>query len=81
MTSSPELRIRPVGIAEAPALAILIAGFRDHLRARVPSDAEIERELPRALAAPALEVACAWLGGQPVGSGREVVWVKELAPR
>jgi len=74
VTASPELRVLPAGIAEAPALARLIAGFRDHLRAKAPSDAEIERELPRALADPALEFACAWLGGRPVGYAQMRFW-------
>ena len=79
MTSSPELRILPAGIAEAPVLALLIAGFRDHLRARAPSDAEIERELPRALADPVLEFACAWLGGRPVGYAQTRFWTSVWA--
>jgi ribosomal protein S18 acetylase RimI-like enzyme len=74
---SPE--VLPAGMAEAQALATLIAGFRDHLRARAPSDAEIERELPRALADPALEFACAWLGGQPVGYAQTRFWTSVWA--
>jgi GNAT superfamily N-acetyltransferase len=123
------LQIRPAGLADAGALAALIGGFRDHLHATGPSDAEIQRQLPRALADPGLEFGCAWLDGEAVGGrallrhalaraaargarrlaldtkernelaqalyrseglapqshalypgGREVLWIKELAP-
>jgi ribosomal protein S18 acetylase RimI-like enzyme len=62
-----DLAIRLATRADAAALAALVAGFRDHLRAPSPSDAEIARRLPAALADPAVEFACAWLGGAPVG--------------
>ena len=74
MTSPPELRVLPAGIAEARSLAILIAGFRDHLRAGTPSDAEIARELARVLADPAFEFACAWLGERAVGYAQTRFW-------
>lgn len=60
------LTIRPAEPRDAPALATLIAGFRDHLGATLPDDAEIERNLAAALADPAIEFCCAWLE-QPVG--------------
>lgn len=61
------LAIRVAGHADATALAALIAGFRDHLRAKTPSDADLARLLPRSLADPALEFACAWLADEAVG--------------
>jgi GNAT superfamily N-acetyltransferase len=62
-----DLAIRVVGQSDATALAGLIAGFRDHLRAKTPSDAELARHLPRSLADPAIEFACAWLSDEAVG--------------
>jgi ribosomal protein S18 acetylase RimI-like enzyme len=62
-----ELTIRPARSADADALAALIAGFRDHLAATVPTDLEIQRQLPAALRDPAIEFCCAWLDGAAVG--------------
>jgi GNAT superfamily N-acetyltransferase len=62
-----QLEIRPAGPDDAVALTGLIGGFRDHLRARSPSDADVARALPRALASPAVEFACAWLDGRAAG--------------
>lgn len=59
--------IRPAGPSDAGELAGLIAGFRDHLRAAVPNDADIRRHLPRILADSAIEFSCAWLDGVAVG--------------
>lgn len=61
------LEIRIAGPGDAAVLAHLIGGFRDHLAARRPSDGELRRHLPRALADPALEFGCAWLDGAAVG--------------
>ena len=52
---------------DAAALAALIAGFRDHLAAAVPTDAELRRDLPRALHDPAIEFGCAWIDDRAVG--------------
>jgi ribosomal protein S18 acetylase RimI-like enzyme len=62
-----DLRIQNAEPSDAPVLAGLIAGFRDHLKARSPSDAEIRVHLPRALHDPTIEFACAWLSGEAVG--------------
>lgn len=53
--------------ADADALATLVRGFRDHLNASTPRDAEITAWLPRVLASPHVEFGCAWLDGQAVG--------------
>jgi ribosomal protein S18 acetylase RimI-like enzyme len=63
----PTLTLRIAEPADSEALIALVAGFRDHLRAKLPADAEIRRDLPAALADPAIEFACAWLGSEPVG--------------
>jgi ribosomal protein S18 acetylase RimI-like enzyme len=62
-----ELEIRRAGPGDEAALASLIAGFRDHLRARAPADADLRRHLPRLLADPSIEFSCAWLGDEAVG--------------
>jgi len=62
-----ELTIRPARSADADALAALIAGFRDHLGATVPTDLEVRRQLPAALSDPAIEFCCAWQDGGAVG--------------
>ena len=59
--------IRSAGFKDTTALASLIRAFRDHLAARVPTDAELEHHLPRALADPGIEFCCAWLGDEAVG--------------
>ena len=61
------LQIRNAAPDDAPVLAPLIAGFRDHLIAKVPTDADIRAQLPRALHDPSIEFACAWLGDEAVG--------------
>jgi GNAT superfamily N-acetyltransferase len=61
------LRIRNAAPPDAPALARLIAAFRDHLLAKAPADSEIREQLPRALQDPSIEFACAWLGDEAVG--------------
>jgi ribosomal protein S18 acetylase RimI-like enzyme len=62
-----DLIIRPAGADDAAALAVLIGGFRDHLAAKRPTDAELQRQLPRALADPGIEFSCAWLDRDAVG--------------
>jgi ribosomal protein S18 acetylase RimI-like enzyme len=69
-----DLTIRPATPRDAAAVAALVAGFRDHLKAAGPSDLELARELPRALADPALEFCCAWLGGDPAGYTQTRFW-------
>lgn len=59
--------IRCAEPGDVDLLAGLVRAFRDHLAARVPSDAELAEHLPRALADPAIEFSCAWLGREPVG--------------
>ena len=61
------LTIRPSTVDDLTALAGLIGAFRDHLGATVPSDAEILRDLPRALGDPGIEFCCAWIDDRPVG--------------
>jgi ribosomal protein S18 acetylase RimI-like enzyme len=62
-----DLRIQNAAAPDAAVLADLIAGFRDHLKASSPSDSEIRIHLLRALQDPAIEFACAWLGGEAIG--------------
>jgi ribosomal protein S18 acetylase RimI-like enzyme len=69
-----EARIRLAGPGDAAAVAALVAGFRDHLRAAAPSDADIERRLPEVLADPAIEYACAWSEGGAVGYAQSRFW-------
>ena len=61
------VQIRLASVEDAAAVATLVAGFRDHLRASTPSDADLERDLPEALADHSLEFCCAWLEGEAVG--------------
>jgi ribosomal protein S18 acetylase RimI-like enzyme len=69
-----DLAIRLAGPGDAAALAGLVRAFRDHLAARAPLDAALERHLPRALADPGLEFACAWLDGEAVGYTQTRFW-------
>lgn len=62
-----DLKIRTAGLADVTVLAALIAGFRNHLDAKLPTDAEIQAHLPRALDDPGIEFSCAWLDGEAVG--------------
>ena len=62
-----DLDIRSAGPDDVATLVGLIGGFRDHLRAGVPSDADLERFLPHALTLPDLELCCAWRDGGAVG--------------
>jgi len=61
------LMIRPAGLSDLDALVALIGGFRNHLGAKLPTDAEIRRDLPRALNDTGLEFSCAWIDRAPVG--------------
>jgi len=82
-----EVLVRPSQPGDIAALADLIAGFRDHLNADGPSDAEIRAHLPGALRDPTIEFACAWLSGEAPAShalypgGREVLWSRRVAGR
>lgn len=62
-----ELEIRIGGPADAAVIAALVAGFRDHLGAPVPSDAELRVHLPHALADAGLEFAWARRDGAAIG--------------
>src|SRR5262245_12850677 len=68
------LETRPARSNEAARLARLVAGFRDHLEARTPTDEEIERQLPNALLDPGIEFCCAWQGGEAVGYTQTRFW-------
>lgn len=59
--------IRLAGAADVADLCRLVAGFRDHLRAVQPSDAELAARLPGLLADRSLEFALALLERSPVG--------------
>jgi GNAT superfamily N-acetyltransferase len=61
------LEIRTVTAGDLSTLAPLVAGFRDHLGVEKPTDADLAAHLPRLLADPSIEFACAWLAGEPVG--------------
>jgi ribosomal protein S18 acetylase RimI-like enzyme len=62
-----EVTIRRAQPRDAAVLTTLVAGFRDHLRASSPADADLARSLPAALADPAIEFCCAWQGDEAVG--------------
>jgi len=59
--------IRRAGSEDTSALEALVRGFRDHLAARVPSDADLRRSLPRAIADAGIEFYCAWRGEEALG--------------
>lgn len=61
------LEVRNATPADVRVLARLVAAFRDHLKARIPSDADLRVHLPRALDDPGIEFACAWLDHEAVG--------------
>ena len=61
------LEIGLAGLDDLASVRLLVAAFRDHLRADGPSDAELDAHLPQALRDPAVEFACARLGGRAVG--------------
>jgi ribosomal protein S18 acetylase RimI-like enzyme len=63
--AAPELRLADPDDLES--LRLLVAAFRDHLKADAPTDRELAAHLPVALADPAIEFACAWLEGSAVG--------------
>lgn len=73
------LRILAAGSGEVAALSKLIAGFRDHLDAKGPTDAEIRRHLPLALADPGIEFGCAWLDDEAVGYTQTRFWASVWA--
>jgi ribosomal protein S18 acetylase RimI-like enzyme len=61
------LLVRSATRADVATLAVLIGGFRDHLRARSPGDADLAAYLPVALSRPEVEFACAWFDEEPAG--------------
>jgi GNAT superfamily N-acetyltransferase len=61
------LEIRVAGAADIESVRALVAAFRDHLRARSPTDRDLETQLPALLSDPSIEFACAWWRGQAVG--------------
>lgn len=61
------LEVGAVTTVDEADLARLIAAFRDHLRAAAPTDEQIQRDLPRALAEAAIEFRLARLDGEAVG--------------
>lgn len=62
-----DLEIRVAGADDAEGLRGLVASFRDHLQAGAPADAELDRQLSRALSDPSIEFACARLQGRAIG--------------
>ncbi|NNL65943.1 MAG: GNAT family N-acetyltransferase [Myxococcales bacterium] len=62
-----EVEVRTCAARDAQDLVRLIGGFRDHLGAASPTDAQLQAQVPRALADPAIEFAIAWQGEVPVG--------------
>jgi len=62
-----ELSLRIVAAHEAPALVALVAAFRNHLGESEPTEADLVRRVPVALADPAIEFACAWRDERALG--------------
>ncbi len=62
-----DIVIRRAGPKDASVLASLIRGFRDHLAASVPTDAELQHHLPHSLDDPGIEFCCGWLYEEAVG--------------
>lgn len=62
-----DVTIRRARSEDASTLAELVRGFRDHLEARVPTDAGLQRQLPHALDDAGIEFYCAWRGGEALG--------------
>jgi ribosomal protein S18 acetylase RimI-like enzyme len=62
-----DVSIRRADSNDIGALGTLVRAFRDHLGAVTPSDADLERYLPRALDDPGIEFHCAWSNGRAVG--------------
>jgi len=59
--------IRPAGLPDVAVLVALIGGFRDHLAALTPTDADIRNHLPDSLRDPGIEFCCAWLDHEAAG--------------
>lgn len=75
--------IRRAEPGDAAALAALVRGFRDHLRTRAPTDAELERALERARARGARRFRLHTNDGNSAAhalypGGRELVFAKDL---
>lgn len=75
-----ELSVATADVDDARALGALVAAFRDHLAAAVPTDAEIGAHLPRALRDDAIEFGCARLGERPVGYTQTRFFLSVWAP-
>jgi aminoglycoside 6'-N-acetyltransferase I len=67
MAPVPGLEIRIAQPGDAGDIAHLVAAFRDHLQASVPTDLDLEARLTDLLADPSIEFAYACLDGQAVG--------------
>jgi ribosomal protein S18 acetylase RimI-like enzyme len=61
------LEIGRAGLDDLASIRLLVAAFRDHLRADGPSDAELDAHLPQALRDASIDFACARLAGRSVG--------------
>jgi ribosomal protein S18 acetylase RimI-like enzyme len=61
------LEIELAGPDDFESVRLLVAAFRDHLRADSPSDADLGAHLRQALRDPSIEFACARLQGRAVG--------------
>ncbi|MCG8592356.1 MAG: GNAT family N-acetyltransferase [Proteobacteria bacterium] len=61
------VEIRTAGPGDVPALASLVAAFRDHLGVRGPTAAALAAYLPGLLRDERTELACAWDGADALG--------------
>jgi ribosomal protein S18 acetylase RimI-like enzyme len=69
-----KVRVQAARPEDVTVLAALVAGFRDHLGAAAPSDADLALHLPHVLRDPQIEFACAWLGDRAVGYAQVRFW-------
>lgn len=75
-----DVEITIAGLDDIETVRILVVAFRDHLRAAVPGDADLETQLPRVLSDPSIEFACAWSEGQAVGYTQTRFFLSLWAP-
>jgi GNAT superfamily N-acetyltransferase/catechol 2,3-dioxygenase-like lactoylglutathione lyase family enzyme len=66
-TEAPGVEIKIARPAESQRLRTLVVAFREHLQVNAPTDPDLEALLPRLLADPSIEFACAELHDNPVG--------------